>query len=39
MKVPFAKLRMHFPDTQSVSPEELYHWIGYPEKTLVARIS
>ena len=31
MKVPFAKLRMHFPDTQSVGPDELYHWIGYPE--------
>ena len=31
MKVPFATLRMHFPDTQSVAPEELYHWIGYPE--------
>ena len=31
MKVPFAKLRMHFPDTQSVLPEELYQWIGYPE--------
>jgi hypothetical protein len=22
---------MHFPDTQSVPPEELYQWIGYPE--------
>lgn len=31
MNVPFAKLRMHFPDTQSIGPEELYHWIGYPE--------
>jgi hypothetical protein len=31
MKVPFAKLRMHFPDTESVGLEELYHWIGYPE--------
>ena len=31
MKVPFAKLRMHFPDAQSVLPDELYQWIGYPE--------
>jgi len=31
MKVPFAKLRMHFPDVESVPPEELYQWIGYPE--------
>lgn len=31
MKVPYAKLRMHFPDTASVPPEELYQWIGYPE--------
>lgn len=31
MKVPYAKLRMHFPDTDSVGREELYHWIGYPE--------
>jgi len=22
---------MHFPDTQTVSREELYHWLGYPE--------
>lgn len=22
---------MHFPDTDSVGREELYHWIGYPE--------
>ena len=31
MKVPFDALRMHFPDTDSVSPDELYQWIGYPE--------
>ncbi|XYJ09449.1 T6SS effector amidase Tae4 family protein [Telluria sp. B2] len=31
MKVPYANLRMHFPDTDSVGREELYHWIGYPE--------
>jgi hypothetical protein len=31
MKVPYATLRMHFPDTDSVSREELYQWIGYPE--------
>jgi hypothetical protein len=31
MKVPYAILRMHFPDTDSVSREELYQWIGYPE--------
>lgn len=31
MKAPFATVRMHFPDTDSVSREELYHWIGYPE--------
>lgn len=31
MKVPFAQVRMYFPDTDSVSPEELYHSIGYPE--------
>lgn len=31
MRVPYNKLRMHFPDTQSVEPDELYHWIGYPE--------
>lgn len=31
MKVPYASLRMHFPDTDSVSREELYQWIGYPE--------
>lgn len=33
MRVPYAKLRTHFPDTDSVSREELYHWIGYPENT------
>ena len=31
MKVPYASLRMHFPDTDNVSREELYQWIGYPE--------
>jgi len=31
MKVPYANLRMHFPDTDSVGREELCHWIGYPE--------
>jgi hypothetical protein len=31
MKVPFAVLRMHFPDTDSVSLEELWQWLGYPE--------
>lgn len=31
MKVPYAILRMHFPDTDNVSREELYQWIGYPE--------
>lgn len=31
MKVPFAALKMHFPDTFNVSLEELYQWIGYPE--------
>ncbi len=35
MKVPYAKLRMHFPDTDSVGREELYHWIGYPENITV----
>lgn len=31
VKVPFTTLRMHFPDTDSVTREELYHWLGYPE--------
>lgn len=31
MKVPYANLRKHFPDTDSVGRDELYHWIGYPE--------
>jgi hypothetical protein len=31
MRVPFAVLKMHFPDKFNVSNEELYHWIGYPE--------
>ena len=31
MIVPYGALRNHFPDTQSVSPEELYNWLGYPE--------
>lgn len=30
MKPLYATLRMHFPDTDSVSRDELYHWIGYP---------
>ena len=29
MKVPYDKLRMHFPDTESVDRDELYQWIGY----------
>ena len=33
MRVPYATLRMHFPDTGNVSPDELYQWIGYPENT------
>ena len=32
MKVPYANLRMHFPDTDSIERDELYHWIGYPQK-------
>jgi hypothetical protein len=31
MKVPYATLRMHFPDTDSITRDELYHWIGCPE--------
>ncbi len=31
MRAPYANLRRHFPDTDNVSREELYHWIGYPE--------
>lgn len=31
MKVPYASLRTHFPDTDSVTREELYNWIGYPK--------
>ena len=31
MKVPYASLRMHFPDTDSIDRYELYQWIGYPE--------
>lgn len=31
MKVPYASLRMHFPDPDNVSRDELYQWIGYPE--------
>lgn len=31
MKVPFASIRMHFPDTDNVGRDELYQWIGYPE--------
>lgn len=33
MKVPYASVRMHFPDTDNVAREELYQWIGYPENT------
>lgn len=31
MKVAYAILRKHFPDTGNVSLGELYRWIGYPE--------
>jgi hypothetical protein len=31
MIVPFANLRMHFSDTDSVGRDALYHWIGYSE--------
>lgn len=31
MKPPFAVVRSHFPDTDSVGRDELYQWIGYPE--------
>lgn len=31
MKVPYASVRMHFPDTDSVTRDELYQWIGHPE--------
>jgi hypothetical protein len=31
MRVPYANLRMHFPDTDSIGRDELYHWIGYLE--------
>lgn len=31
MKVSYASLRTHFPDTDSVTREELYNWIGYPK--------
>jgi hypothetical protein len=31
MRVPFATMRMHFPDSDNVSREELYQWVGYPE--------
>jgi hypothetical protein len=29
--VPFASLRMHFPDVINVGKAEIFHWIGYPE--------
>jgi hypothetical protein len=29
--VPFAAIRMHFPDEDSVTLDELFQWIGYPE--------
>lgn len=32
MRVPYGNLRMHFPDTDSIGRDELYHWIGYPQK-------
>lgn len=31
MTLPYASLRMHFPDTDSVPLEELWQWLGYPE--------
>lgn len=31
MTVPYALVRKHFPDVQSITPAELYQWIGYPE--------
>jgi hypothetical protein len=31
MKVPFGKLRMHFPDPDSVPMPELWQSLGYPE--------
>ncbi|GAB3466010.1 type VI secretion system amidase effector protein Tae4 [Massilia terrae] len=31
MKVPYNLLRMHFPDIQSVTRDELFQWIAYPE--------
>jgi hypothetical protein len=31
MTTPYAVLRMHFPDSDSVTPDELFQWIGYPE--------
>lgn len=31
MKAPYATLRMHFPDPDSVDRDELYQWIGHPE--------
>jgi hypothetical protein len=33
MKVPFSVVRMHFPDTDSVSLDELWLWLGYPENS------
>lgn len=31
MNVPFAALRMHFPDVLNVGKAELFRWIGHPE--------
>lgn len=31
MKVPYAKVRNHYPDVDSITQAELYQWIGYPE--------
>ena len=31
MKVPYEAVRRYFPDNVSISREELYQWIGYPE--------
>ena len=33
MKVAYASIRNHFPDTDNVSRAELYQWLGYPENT------
>jgi hypothetical protein len=33
LKAPYAVLRMHFPDTDSVALEELWQWLGYAENS------